>query len=171
MKILFMAEPYMGLHIPIIEEMKKQGHDVVFVTDEHLPFNWRSPYVRKRKKLQTGLKTLFTKAYKKYWQERTARQIELNDKYDMFFAINGCCLHPIFLNHLRQKSPDIKTLLYLWDNSDFYDYYHIAGLFDRVATYDLKDSEKYNVEFLSFYWIDDLGGCCKKKECPKQIHY
>lgn len=33
MRILFLAPAYAGLHIPIIEEMKRQGYDVAWIDD------------------------------------------------------------------------------------------------------------------------------------------
>ncbi len=56
------------------------------------------------------------------------------------------------MESLRKNSPDLKSVLYLWDNSQFYDYYHYAFLFDKIMTYDINDSIKYNVKLLPFYW-------------------
>lgn len=40
MRILFLAPAYAGLHILIIEEMKRQGHDVAWINDTAI---WYQP--------------------------------------------------------------------------------------------------------------------------------
>lgn len=77
---------------------------------------------------------------------------ELNRAFDYFIAINGCSFHPYLMKSLRKKSSNLKTVLYLWDNSKFYDYFYYATCFDKVMTYDIDDSQKYNVDLLPFYW-------------------
>jgi len=154
MKILFLAEPYMNLHQPIIDEMERQGHVVTFVEDEHLPFDWHQPWRGWHDKLRMMINARCLNSYSRYWKKRISSQKEFSDKYDMLFAINGCSVHKTLLTHMKKVSPALKTVLYLWDNSSFYNYFHNARLFDKVATFDYNDHKRFNAQLLPFYWVE-----------------
>lgn len=158
MKILFLAEPYMDLHLPIMEEMRRQGHDVTFIKDEHLLFDWHQPWRGMHDKLLMKFKASLSNSYSRYWKKRIKNNDAFNDAYDLLFAINGCCVHKTLIKHLKKRSPLIKTVLYLWDNSLFYDYFHNAHLFDKVATFDYNDHKKYGARLLPFYWLESEIG-------------
>jgi hypothetical protein len=152
MKILFIAEPFMNLHQPIVDEMRRQGHDVAFFADERLPFDWKECWWGRGKYLK-HIKAVAFRYYQKYWEKRIAECHELSQPYDLLFVINGYCFHSCLLKHLRKISQGIKAELYLWDNSAVYDYFHNAKYFNRVITYDFVDAQKYGAELLPFYWI------------------
>lgn len=154
MKILLLAPEYLGLYKPILSELQKQGHIVKMIKDEMLDFDWHYPYRSAFDKLGRIIKATCNNSWKNYWRNRMEKEACIKEFYDLFICINGCCVHPILLKKQKEINPRIKTVLYLWDNSAFYDYFHNAGLFDKVMTYDINDSVKYKVQLLPFYWVN-----------------
>lgn len=153
MRILFIAEPYMNLHLPIIDEMRRQGHEVVFLEDEKLDFDWRLPWISWKQKPYLLMKSKVFRLWPNYWRKRIQQNQHLFDKpFDILFAVNGRSLHKTFFEYLKHHSPAIKSFLYLWDNSKFYNYFRNSTYFDRIATYDYLDSKEFGVELLPFYW-------------------
>lgn len=163
MKILLLAEPYMNLHLPIIKELEAEGHTVVHIMDRQLDYGWHNPWRGKRDRLFRRVKCLLSRSYQRYWKRLLKNDDRLQNKFDLLFVINGCSFHPILLEKLRKENHDIETRLYLWDNSQFYDYYYNAGYFDKVLTYDIDDARKYGVELLPFYWPKDIHNSSEVK--------
>ncbi len=44
MRILLLAPVYMNLHLPIINEMQRQGCEVTFIEDIMFPYDWKYPW-------------------------------------------------------------------------------------------------------------------------------
>ena len=164
MKILFLAPDYLDLHIPIIKELEKEGHTVHYIKDKMFTFDWHYPYLGYHDRLFKYLKASINHSFQKYWTDIIKKDSEITKYYDIFLCINGCSFHKILLNCIRQINPNIKTRLYLWDNSKFYEYFHNAKYFDKVYTYDLEDSKKFGAKFLPFYWISS------NKEKVKEVY-
>lgn len=154
MKILFLAPDYLNLHMPIIKELEKEGHVVHHIKDQMLTFDWHYPYLGCHDKFFKYLKASINHFFQKYWRDIIKEDSEIIKYYDIFLCINGCSFHKVLLNRLKQINPNIKTVLYLWDNSKFYEYFHNAKYFDKVYTYDLEDSKKFHAKFLPFYWLN-----------------
>lgn len=152
MKILLLAPTYMGLHVPIVDELKRQKHDVTFFEDIMFSWDWKYPWRGRHDRLFRQIKCFTKQTFQRYWNNLFSKTIQFRQYYDLFIAINGCSFHPILLAKLRIHNPNIKSVLYLWDNSQFYDYYHYATYFNKVMTYDINDSKKYSAKFLPFYW-------------------
>lgn len=159
MKILLLAPPYMGLHVPIIDELKRQGHEAYYFEDTMFTWDWKHPWRGRHDRLFRRIKCYTKQAFQHYWNNQIKKHPNLDDYYDLLIVINGCSFHPTLLAKLRMHNPRIKSVLYLWDNSEFYDYYHYAAYFNKVMTYDIDDGLKFNAKFLPFYWQplpDDL---------------
>lgn len=147
-----MAPKYMELDKPIIDELTRQGHKIACIEDKMLDFDFHHPWRGWHDRTLQALRCWLKQSFRRYWSERIETDSRLNETYDLFLCINGCSFHPYLMNHLLKKSPRLRRILYLWDNSSFYDYFHNAACFDRVVTYDLDDSIKFGAEFLPFYW-------------------
>ena len=140
--------------------MQRQGHDVVFLEDEKLDFNYRLPWIGRKRKPLLWIKSIWKSSWKKYWEHQFRTCQELSDcTYDLLFVINGISLHKSFFKHFSRTSPDAKKVLYLWDNSKFYNYFRYASYFDRIATYDYFDHKEYGAELVPFYWWQKDNSC------------
>ena len=163
MKILFLAPTYMGLYKDILSEMMRMGHEVVFLEDVMFEWDWKSPWRGRGDRVCRRLKCICKRSFERYWEDKFAAGIGLDQQFDLLFVINGCSLHQSFFNRIQKHSSHIKKVLYLWDNSQFFDYYHYAHRFDKVLTYDIDDSVKFKAGLLPFYWKPNSS---KVKEQP-----
>lgn len=156
MRILFIAEPYMDLHLPIIKELEEQGNEVVYVQDIHPDFDWKESWRGKRDKITRHVKAIIRRSYQKYWDKKITCDDRFLIPFELILVINGCSFHPYLINRLKRISPKLKSILYLWDNSAFYDYFRNAKAFDKVMTFDMEDANKYNVGLLPFFFTKDM---------------
>lgn len=156
MNILFIAEPYMNLHLPIIEELERQGHKVVYVDDQCQVWEWKQRWRGKRDKILQRAKAFLTGRYQQYWRAKIKKHNLMNQKFDLLFVINGCTFHPYLLRQLQKRQPNIRTVLYLWDDSGIFDYFHYAKYYNKIYTYDLKDSLKHGVNLLPFFFTHQM---------------
>lgn len=155
MNILFLAPSYMGLYLPIVQELKKQGHKVFWIEDVMLPYDWNIPWRGWHDRMFRKIKGVLDNSFVNYWRTKINEIPELSDSYDILFCVNGCSFHPFIKTHLQKQNTSLHSVLYLWDNSSFYDYFHNAKYFDKVLTYDINDSVKYKVKLFPIYWQEN----------------
>lgn len=158
MKILLLCPTYFDLYIPILDELKHQGHEVHFVEDNEIPGDHyrRASYVfyelyRSYKRWICNRKQVF----EHYWENKIAEDKALSESYDILFAINGCSFHPYLQQHLKNYNKNIRSILYVWDTEEYYYYYRNKSFFQKVLTFDYNDSKKNNIPFLPFYWTEN----------------
>ena len=153
MKILFVSETYLDLYVPILEELKNQGHDVVFIPGDALPSDC---YSFETNRINRALKKMYNRlfnVYEKYWINKIEELNIFKEKFDYYIDIQGTTSCPFLVNFLRKNNPNIKTCLYIWDSSNVYDYFRNAFLFEKVYTFDYNDSLNFDcAEFLPIYW-------------------
>ena len=153
MRIIMLVPSYMDLYKPIVEELKRQGHNIHIVFDQSfLEEDYNYPWLGIRERIRRRIKCMINRPISSFWKERFQKDESLDLPYDLFLCINGCSLNNYFLNHIEKNSPNIRKVLYLWDDSTFYGYFQYVRRFDRVVTFDLEDSKKSHVEFLPIYW-------------------
>ena len=157
MKILFLANDYMGLAMPILKEMQRQGHEVLYIPDNNLSTDC---YLKNSNRFFQTLRNIYNilfRVYQRYWKKNT----NINCYYDLLFCIQGVSFHPYLLRILKKYNPNIKTSLYIWDSNKYYDYIRNAKYFDKVFTFDIEDSKcTPKIKFLPFYWIPNENDEC-----------
>lgn len=156
MRVFILAYQYLDLEKSIIDEFKKQGHDVFVIYDKELHTDC---YKRKGKKgmVVNFIYNIYNKLshkYEHYWKQQIRSHKELDQPFDLFFCIQGVSFDKCLLKHLRSLNADIKSSLYIWDTNKYYNYFRNAKYFDKVATFDYDDSVQFHVSFLPFYWIE-----------------
>lgn len=139
MKVLFIAFPYMNLYKDIIEEMENQGHSVTFFEDKSLKGDIKNLTFSTWFGLR---KVLWKNKIKRYWQEAISSNVILSYKYDVLFVLTGYSIDTIIINHLKNISPEIKTVFYTWDTCNYYTFDKFLPLFDKSYTFDIEDAQK-----------------------------
>lgn len=91
---------------------------------------------------------------RKRWTEKFKEEIN-NRRFDTFLCIENACFTKDFMFFLKERNPNIKTVLFLWDTYNtqqggFKDY---RFLFDKVYTFDRDDASKYNIEYYPDFYI------------------
>lgn len=156
MRILFLAPAYAGLHIPIIEEMKRQGHKVVWITDESIPYDLRVPRSGLLNRGRCRLNTLIARPQKQIWDKIFQEHAtELAHRFDLFFCINGRSLCREIFSYLN-KMPNIRKVLYVWDSTTVFDFYKYQEEFNKCYTFDFLDSQNIpGLIYKPLYWINN----------------
>ena len=152
----------MGLHISIIKELKKQGHEVVWIDDKDIPYNFRIPRTPQNR-IRCKINACIKRPHKAYWHKIWKnRSVNFRQPFDVFFCINGRSLCPELFSWLNAM-PNIKKVLYLWDSESIFDFFYYRDEFDKIYTFDQEDAQKYtNVRFLPLFWFDTKESTEKK---------
>lgn len=163
MDILFVSPTNFNLYKPIEDELKRQGHNVYFIADRFLPHD--NAFIGKNSIKKWVDKVFFNRnrVEKKYWDKIIVSYPNIENPYDLFLCINGYSVGNYLLSKLKKNNREIKSILYLWDTVNFYDFTHLFPLFDKTYTYDFNDSKKHaKLTFLPFYWLPyDYSGQTK----------
>lgn len=154
MNILFLVPQYLDLYKPIESELKRRGYQITTIFDEHIngdPFYKEENLIKRTNKY---IKNLINNVHEKYWRTLINKNKNLNTTlYDIFICINGYSLSSTLIKYLKTKNPKIKTILYLWDTVNYYNFKRHFSHFDKILSFDWEDCKKYNIKYLPFYWI------------------
>lgn len=156
MNILLLIPKYLDLYVPIVNQLSQRGDCCKVLFDENLmcdPYFMNKSIFGMIKNYYHRFQWKRRRKYEHFWEEKIATDPIFNIRFDVLFVINGCLYHPYLLNYLKTDNPNIRSYLYVWDSSRYYDYFRFYKSFDKVYTFDLKDSKKFKVDFLPFYWI------------------
>ena len=164
MKILFIAPNYHNLHLPIIDEIIKQGHNITFFEDKVLKGDYSFKNDNFIIRLVKRILSFIFNYQLKYWKTIISNDIRFNQSYDILFFIQGQSFSPFLQKHLKNINPNLKSYLYVWDSNKFYNYFRNAQYFDKIYTFDWEDAKLFpNTSFLPFYWndVDKNFNCIK----------
>lgn len=145
--LLFMPAMF-DLHNQVQKALRKLDFEVDYIEDKPIRF---SPLYTKAK---------FKYIKKIYFKLSNPNKRELiktgilnsNKKYDYFLCIDGFSLDELLISHLKRVNPNIKSILYLYDSINLYNFTKYFGWFDKVYTFDYDDAKKYNINLLPLFW-------------------
>lgn len=158
MRILLIAPTYLNLYKSIENELKAEGHTVVYYPEGK--FTW-NPYYRYPNPIKRWTKRTFFELLnmcEKYWKGKL-NEPTFNQSYDLLFVIQGITFHPCLTEQLRIYNRSLKTALYIWDTNKAYDFFRNIDYFDKVYSFDYNDVRVYGkgkVGFLPFFWPKEL---------------
>ncbi|MBR4268569.1 MAG: hypothetical protein IKQ47_02135 [Prevotella sp.] len=164
MRILFLTGEIYGLSSLLLNEMKRQGHDISIIEDKVLPYESgfnNTPLFRRIKNRFHNQEEI----KKKYWNSYFNSNLHiLEKKHDICLCINGYSLAPLFFEEMKKRNPGMKFILYLWDSLNFFDFKRNFQYFDKIYSFDYEDSNaNSSVNFLPFYWIPPTSPCGENK--------
>lgn len=143
-KILFVGPIFYFYHSLIISKLQNLNYDVLFFEERF--YGWKHllfQFLGKR------VYSFFSKKrYSKFFKE-------LNSDIDILFVIRGESLPIDFIDQLKIKNPGIKTILYEWDSLKNINYEYLIKHFDKVVTFDKKDSEVLKIDYKPLFYTDD----------------
>lgn len=152
-KVLLLGPEFKGLHNDIIRGLTELGYNVDYISIEA---SMRDPY-NKRGRFRFP-KALYDILLKKRW---TKVLNNYPSKYDILLVIDGQSFHPVILSVLKQRNQDLYSANYLFDsNSGVYDFCHNFKYFDKVFTFDRKESIEMGITCLPIYWIPETNTSC-----------
>ena len=153
MRLLFVAPLFYGVEKRIITELEKSGYEVVWIENKSLPFDYHGTKA-KFKIIRRLYFSIFAPQIR--YIKRELEKIG-NIRFDILFSINGHVICPYLIKSLKNKNPDMYSVLYLWDSFSMYTWKKECRLFDTVYTFDRQDSEKYGFNYHpNFYLIESI---------------
>ena len=76
----------------------------------------------------------------------------VKNAYDIVFVIRGGILSSTVMDKIKQNIPNAKYVMYQWDSNRQSKYENIIKYFDVVKTFDMEDSDKYELEYLPLFY-------------------
>ena len=145
-RILLIAPTFYNYHTEIKNELEKQGYSVDYYDDRP-----------SKKVLVKGLIKLKKKTMERLIDNYINKII--NDTKDKFYKevliINNSAFEKRHIEKLNTNHCEARFTLYLWDAIENYAHNkEILTCFDRVFSFDPKDCEKYQLEFLPLFYTD-----------------
>ena len=161
-KVLFVAPQYMELYKDITAEMERQQYKVDFIAEQSYmddPDNIRG-YARFAKFLTNRKK--FKQKIDRIWSQLLEKP-EYGKNYDYCFVLDGQSISSVLFQVLRERNPNVKIINYLFDTTTgVYHFEKNFQYYDKVFSFDLNESKKYQINFLPIYWLP-----CDAQSCPK----
>lgn len=154
MKILFLTYFYYDIHVPIVEEMIKQGHEVTIIEDRKIRHDFNSRHQNRLINVAKRIIRYFLQSEKRYWDKQFLLNPVLKSFYDILVCQPGYSFCPYLLKQLRLYNPNIKSCVMIHDSSNYYNYYHYKDYYNRVYTFDYEDAKRISgVSVLGAYWV------------------
>ena len=160
-KVLLVSPDYLGLYTDIYKGLINLGYDTELIITKTFKGD---PFLVFNKNQSTKSEEEFLNELKEFWI-KIYRSGKYSFDYDYLIAIDGTCLHPYLFEQLQHKSPNIKKINYLFDGIDnVYRFDRNFPYFDKIYTFDLSDSNKYNLNHLPIYWVGNEGNISVERD-------
>ena len=137
----------------LIAELKRQEAKVFFVENKIQQFDFSSPSAKLR-----WIRKVYHKITDSKWKY-VNKWIDWSVKYDIFIAVNGFSYDKRMMDKLRERNPNIHTILYLWDSTKMFNWPCIEKDFDHSFTFDPLDAQKLNINYLANFFPKGIELC------------
>lgn len=151
--VLFIAPKVANIYLDIIDELERQQYEVDFY--EYKSYKLDPHYLKGYVKYGRVFTSKLVSSYfiKKDWIKLLESDL-YNKIYDYLFVIDGYSLHPCLFEILRERNPQLKAINYLFDTCrSNYEFNVHFPYFDKVVTFDIEDSKRYNITLFPIFWI------------------
>ncbi len=144
-KVLLLTPFYFELEKSIVEGLETNGFEVILLENrgyfnDPLTINtpkWESFFCNKSSYIKKKIIP------------------STHEYFDFFFCVNLFSFDPIIIENLKKYNPNIKSILYLWDNIKFFKWEQFFKCFTKVYTFDLQESKTYNIHYLSNFYTNE----------------
>ena len=153
--VLLVAPTINDLYKDIISQLKDWGMEVDFIEDRAERFD--PNYIRNE----------WHNFYdNSFWRERFQQKLDIKWKellstqpfdknYDYLLVIDGQSVSPFLFKELKSRNHNLWAANYLFDSTtSLYRFQVNFNHFNLVASFDLRDCEKYGLLFLPIYWCE-----------------
>ncbi|MGL5982039.1 MAG: hypothetical protein ACRCZR_01835 [Cetobacterium sp.] len=160
-KILMLAPFFFEYEKRIKEELENQGYFVSLYNDyttyvEKYNFieKFSMKILRQKKKIKNQRKMEYF--------ERILKK-ESQNYYDIIFVIKGSVIPEFFLKEMKNINEKAEWIAYEWDDiSNCKDFLNNRDYFDKIYSYSLEDSKKYNFIYRPFFYSQKRDTILKK---------
>lgn len=151
--ILLIAPVFYDYHEMIVTQLEDQGAIVKFLPERNYGYTYG---------IINNTSRILLLAYQKKYYMGIVKKIDLK-KIDFLFVIRGCQMPIEFISSLKEKYPKMLSFMYQWDSEKSNHFLHLRSKFDRVFSFDLKDSLNYKLEYLPLFYNDDILRIAEQK--------
>lgn len=153
-KILLLAPKFFGYEERIFQALRKAGMDVA------LEYIYKpSRQERYMSKLFKGFAAKKTEGY----YAQISRKYR-DGRFGFFLVVDGKGVPESFLRSIISDHPAMCSIYYSWDSLQYFDYLSWLKIFDRVYTFDYKDSQEYNIKYLPLFYSPELDEISDRNE-------
>lgn len=156
-KVLYISPRFFGYENKIKEELEKLYAIVDFFDDRPANDFITKVFIRLK------FKSLISKKIDIYYEN--IYSFIAKKKYDFVFVISPETLDYKKLTKIKENQKKAQFILYMWDSFENKNSFNTIELFDNVFSFDIRDVENYNLNFLPLFYCNDY-----KKQC-KSINY
>lgn len=162
-KVLYTIDRILNDYSFLIEEkFKKLGICAKEVNEKGVLINKKNNTIEKiikKLKLNIFCKNIIKKYYEK--------KIKINNEYDIFLSIGGRCPTLETLKKIKESSPNIKIIKFLWDKTNINYIKEAKEKYDIIYTFEKEDAIKYNLRFRTSFFLDEekIGWKEKNIDC------
>ena len=152
--ILLMAPDFYGYENRIITALEKEGLKVFF---EYIYKPTRFVrYISKINRYYYGniVKDYYGSIISKYTKKTL----------DYFLVVDGKGIPETFLKEFIGHHKECTSVYYSWDSLQYFDYLAWLKIFDRVFTFDYKDSKEFGIKYLPLFYTPELEKAGESKE-------
>jgi hypothetical protein len=148
-RVLLITPQFYGVEKEIKSVLENSGCEVIWVENKECPFDYHG--TRSKLKLLRRLYFFFFTPKTRYIQNEFKKIKDL--EFDILFSINAHCVCPFLFRKLKRANPRFHSILYLWDSFEMYNWKTEIRLFDKVYSFDQKDSKNFNMEYKPNFYI------------------
>lgn len=145
-KILFIAPVFHGYESMILEKLEGFGAEVTFVPEREYTLRY---------KILNNLNPSYIDALQVRYYEKLLMKIN-GMKFDYLFIIRGYKMPASFVDEFKTLNPQARLLMYQWDSNRTNPFAHHIERFDRVLSFDYKDCDEFNLQYLPLFYTDDV---------------
>lgn len=152
--ILLIAPDFYGYENRIITALEKEGLGVSF------------EYIYKPSRLERYFSKIKSNYLKEkidgYYSSIISKYAKV--KFDYFLVVDGKGIPETFLRDFIEIHNECMSVYYSWDSLHYFDYLSWLKIFDRVYTFDYKDSKEYEINYLPLFYTPELEMAGESKE-------
>ena len=150
--VLLISPRWMDIYQDIVDALKYKGFYVDYIEEVS---NQRDPNNVRGKK-QYSHRT-YSEKLKQYWI-KILNSKPYNRAYDILFVIDGQGVHPVLFDILTRRNDKLLKVNYLFDTvAGVYHFEKNFIYFDRIYTFDIKESKKFGISFMPIYWKQEIS--------------
>lgn len=145
-RILLMAPLFYGYENRIVTALEQEGLEVCF---EYIYKPTR--FVRYISKIYKGF---YGSIVEKYYGSVIRKYTKIS--LDYILVVDGKGVPDFFLKEFIGGHKKCTSVYYSWDSLQYYDYLAWLKIFDRVYTFDYKDSKEFGIKYLPLFYTPEL---------------
>lgn len=160
-KILMLAPFFFDYEKRIKEELENRDYSITLYND-YSTIKEQFTFIDKIKMKVLRKKKIIKNLRKEEYFKNILRK-EAKNKYDIIFIIKGSSIPKFFFEEIKKLNIEAEWISYQWDDMEnCKEFLEFKGYFNKIYSYSLEDSKKYNFIYRPFFYSDEKN--IEKKE-------